>query len=69
MSFVNATSTTNEQAHFSPRRLADRWGVCELTLRRWRREGRIRAMRIGRSVRFAIEEIERIEREAQEVSR
>jgi len=33
-------------------------------LRRWRREGRIRSMQLGRAVRFSREEVERIENEA-----
>jgi excisionase family DNA binding protein len=36
-----------------------------MTLRRWRHDNKIRALQIGRQVRFAIAEIERFEREAQ----
>lgn len=36
-----------------------------MTLRRWRKQGKIKALYIGRQVRFAAVEIERFELEAQ----
>jgi excisionase family DNA binding protein len=64
---VKPTQTsTNQQALYTPKQLSTRWGICELTLRRWRREGRLKAIHLGRAVRFSIEEIERIEREGAE---
>lgn len=36
-----------------------------MTLRRWRKEGKIKAAFMGRGVRFSIDEVERFEREAE----
>lgn len=36
-----------------------------MTLRRWRKAGKIRALHLGRQVRFALSEVERFESEAQ----
>ena len=44
--------------------LAARWKVTEMTLRRWRRLGRLETTHLGRGVRFALSTIERIEKEA-----
>jgi excisionase family DNA binding protein len=59
-----STNQTNEPPFFTPKQLAERWNLCELTLRRWHREGRIRRLNLGRSVRFSREEVLRVEREA-----
>jgi len=48
----------------TPNQLSERWQVHPLTLRRWRHEGRIRALQLGRRVRFTREEVERVEKEA-----
>ena len=50
---------------FSPSELTTRWGVSGMTLRRWRKAGKIRALHLGRQVRFALSEVERFESEAQ----
>jgi excisionase family DNA binding protein len=47
-------------------RLADRWNVAPLTVRRWIAEGRIQALRVGRLWRVRNSEVERFEREASE---
>jgi predicted site-specific integrase-resolvase len=36
-----------------------------MTLRRWRKAGKLKASHLGRGVRYSSTEIERIEREAQ----
>jgi excisionase family DNA binding protein len=38
--------------------------VSKMTLHRWRRDNKIKALHIGRQVRFALSEIERFEAEA-----
>jgi predicted site-specific integrase-resolvase len=53
-----------QTACFSPKQLSARWGVCELTLRRWRMEGRLKAMKFKRAIRFSASEVERFERES-----
>jgi excisionase family DNA binding protein len=53
----------NEQ-FFTPKQLSERWKICTLTIRRWRQEGRITAMKLGRAIRFSATEVERIERES-----
>jgi excisionase family DNA binding protein len=45
--------------------LAARWKVTPMTLRRWRKDGKLKASFLGRGVRFAMCEVERIELEAQ----
>lgn len=45
--------------------LAARWRITTMTLRRWRRAGKLRACYIGRGVRFTTTEVERFEREAE----
>ena len=36
-----------------------------MPLRRWRKAGKIKASMLGRGIRFALHEVERVEREAQ----
>ncbi len=48
----------------TPSELAARWQVTTMTLRRWRKSGKLKTIQLGRGVRFAIEEVERMEREA-----
>lgn len=50
---------------FTPAQLSRRWDVTGMTLRRWRKAGKLKALHIGRQIRFAPAEIERFEREAQ----
>ncbi|MDI1313512.1 helix-turn-helix domain-containing protein [Prosthecobacter sp.] len=45
--------------------LAIRWKVTSMTLRRWRKAGKLKVSFLGRGVRFAITEVERVERDAQ----
>jgi excisionase family DNA binding protein len=54
----------SEPRHLSPRELAKRWGISTITLRRWRKTGRLRALKLGHCVRFSLEEIVRVEAEA-----
>ena len=49
----------------SPAELSSRWQVSKMTLHRWRKDNKVRALHIGRQVRFALAEIERFESEAQ----
>jgi len=51
--------------YLTPAETAARWKVTPMTLRRWRKMGKIKVSHFGRGVRFSIAEIERIEREAQ----
>lgn len=61
-----AHAPTSPPQFLTPRQLAARFGVHQITIRRWRHQGRITASRFGRGVRFAISEIERFERESVE---
>lgn len=49
----------------TPAELAAKWKVTPITLRRYRKAGKLKACFIGRGVRFSPEEIARFEREAQ----
>jgi excisionase family DNA binding protein len=59
------SSHNNPPAFHTPSELCARWKVTGMTLRRWRKQGKIKALYIGRQVRFAAAEIERFELEAQ----
>lgn len=61
---MNKTPISNT-SFLTPAELAAKWKVTPITLRRWRKAGRLKACFIGRGVRFTAEEIERFEREAQ----
>ena len=56
---------TSVTAFLTPAELAARWKVTPITLRRWRKDGKLKASFLGRGVRFAMSEVERIEDEAQ----
>lgn len=61
---MSATIHSSTPLFLSPQQLAARWGIHPITLRRWRSRGRITATRFGRGIRFALTEVERIERES-----
>ncbi len=45
----------------SPAELAARWKVTPMTLRRWRKAGKLGVHHIGRGIRFSLEAIEKFE--------
>ncbi len=49
---------------WTPEQLAKRWQVTTLTIRRYRKSGRLSALHIGRSIRFSLDEISRFETES-----
>lgn len=57
-------SDTKDPVFLTPEQLARRWHVTTMTLRRWRKAGRIHAHHLGRGIRFRLAEIERIETES-----
>lgn len=50
----------------TPAQLAKRWSINPITLRRWRRLGRIQAIHLGRGIRFSLADVERFEAQARE---
>jgi len=58
------SAPNNPPAFLTPAELAARWKITPMTLRRWRHAGKLKTHHIGRGIRFAMAEIERIEREA-----
>lgn len=65
MSTPHHPKETASKQFLSPAELGpERWKVSKITLRRWRKGGKLKALKIGRQIRFSIEEIERFEREA-----
>lgn len=46
----------------TPAQLAQRWQVCPLTLRRWRKGGRLPFCKLGTRVRFRLVDIEQLEK-------
>lgn len=62
---MKTTRDTHSPIFLTPADLAARWKVTPMTLRRWRKAGKIKVSLLGRGVRFALSEVERVEREAQ----
>lgn len=62
---MKANIDTPSQSYFTSAELAARWKVTTITLRRWRKAGKLKASFLGRGVRYTTEEIARFEREAQ----
>ena len=61
------SSELKQPASFlTPSELSTRWKVSKMTLHRWRRDNKIRALHVGRQVRFALSEVERFEAEARD---
>jgi len=58
------TDTQTPAAFLTPAELAARWKLTPMTLRRWRHANKLKAHHFGRGIRFAMAEIERIEKEA-----
>ena len=48
----------------TPSQLAQRWHITPMTLRRWRKAGRIPVHHFGRMVRFSMTDVEKVEAEA-----
>lgn len=55
---------SDQKQHYTRRTLADRWQVSTETLKRREKAGQLAFLKLGKSVRYLPEEIERIEREA-----
>jgi excisionase family DNA binding protein len=55
---------TNNTSLMTPAELASRWKVTTMTLRRYRKAGKLKALFIGRGVRFSSEEVARFELDA-----
>lgn len=62
----NPQFTPSPVRFLTPAELRQRWKVSGMFLWRLRRDGKIKATKIGsRGIRFSLVEVERIEREAQ----
>jgi len=59
-----STSSDTNPPFYTPAELAARWRVTPMTLRRWRKAGKIQTHHLGRGVRFSVTEVRRIENEA-----
>jgi len=62
---MNHHIDTPPASFLTPAELAVKWKITPITLRRWRKAGKLKASFLGRGVRFSAEEIARFEREAQ----
>jgi excisionase family DNA binding protein len=58
------TDPQTPPAFLTAAELAARWKLTPMTLRRWRHDGKLKTHHLGRGIRFALAEIERIEKEA-----
>ena len=56
--------TASLSPYLTPAELATRWKVTPMTLRRWRKAGKFSVLHMGRGIRIAATEVERLEREA-----
>ncbi|WP_397382452.1 helix-turn-helix domain-containing protein [Prosthecobacter sp.] len=61
---MNSHSDTKTVTFLTPSELAQRWKLTPMTLRRWRRSGKIQAHHLGRGIRFSLADIEKIEAES-----
>lgn len=61
---MNTQSDTKAQIFCTTSQLAERWHITSMTLRRWRKAGKIQAHHLGRGIRFSLADIERIEAES-----
>lgn len=43
------------------KQLAERWGFCTLTIRQMEKAGKVRGFRLGRNLRFRLEEVVKVE--------
>jgi excisionase family DNA binding protein len=60
---MTALKETVGPRHYTVENLHHRWGAHCVTIRRWIREDRLKALRLGRLVRITAEEVARFERE------
>lgn len=56
--------TRTSSPFLTPAELATRWQVTTMTLRRWRKSGKLTTVHLGRGIRFALSDIERLEQDA-----
>lgn len=62
---MKKSSTLNtEQKFISRRSLAARWESSIMTIRRFEKAGKLKAYFFGRDARYALENVEQLEREA-----
>ena len=59
-----SSDTQTSPSYLTPAELASKWKVTPISLRRWRKAGKLKASFLGRGVRFSTEEIARFERDA-----
>jgi len=52
------------QRHYTRRTLAERWQCSTMTLKRREMAGILPFMKLGRGIRYLVEDVERIEKEA-----
>jgi excisionase family DNA binding protein len=49
---------------YTLQQLAERWRLHSVTIHRWLRSGKLKAVRFGRDWRISVAEVERVERES-----
>jgi len=58
-------STNNQTPHYTRRSLAERWQVSTETLKRREKAGKLPFLKLGKSVRYRSDVVERIESQAE----
>lgn len=61
---MKTPSDSKPPLFLTPAQLAQRWHVTPMTLRRWRKAGKIQVHHFGRTVRFSMTDVEKVEAEA-----
>lgn len=61
---IDASEAVRPSKYITPKQLSSRWHCSEMKLRRMRRNGVLPVSYIGRSARYAMADVERIEAEA-----
>ncbi|WP_397385616.1 helix-turn-helix domain-containing protein [Prosthecobacter sp.] len=61
---MTTQSDIKTQLFWTTAQLSERWHITPMTLRRWRKAGKIQAHHLGRGIRFSLADIEKIETES-----
>ncbi len=54
---ASVSVTAPAERFLTPAELSARWKITPMTLRRWRKDGKLKALHIGRGVRFCLSDV------------
>lgn len=61
---IETSESVQDRQYFTPKQLSHRWHCSLMKLRRMRRRGELPVSYIGRSARYAVADVQQIEKEA-----